>query len=177
MQKDKVRFLTYAAMYTALYVILKFVGNMIPFLQMPQGGSIELELLALFMASYHLGAKGGILVAFLSWLITYILSVPMYFVHPIQILLDYVLPLGIIACASLLPKRFQISIIIPMLLKYVVHVLSGVYYWPPKGEAAGSVAAWVFSLNYNTWYNLATMIVCLLVVPVLWNRVKQIAKN
>ena len=58
MQRDKVKFLTYTAMYTALYVVLKFVGNLIPFLKMPQGGSIEIELIALFIASYHLGCSG-----------------------------------------------------------------------------------------------------------------------
>lgn len=176
MQRDKVKFLTYAAMYTALYVVLKYVGNLIPFLQMPQGGSIEIELIALFMASYHLGVKGGVLVAFLSWLITYITGSPMYFVQPIQILLDYVLPLGIVGCAGFFPKKFHLAIILPMLIKFGSQVLSGAYYWFPENEASGSVGAWLYSLNYNAWYNLATLVVCVLLVPVIWKRLSRFAK-
>ncbi|MBW9212570.1 MULTISPECIES: energy-coupled thiamine transporter ThiT [Terrabacteria group] len=176
MQRDKVKFLTYVAMYIALYVVLKFVGNLIPFLKMPQGGSIELELIALFMASYHLGFQAGVLVAGLSWLITFMLGIEMWFVHPVQILLDYVLPLGIIGLASVFPKKYGLAIVLPMLIKYGSQVLSGVYYWPPKNEAAGSTAAWIFSLNYNAWYNLATLVICLLVVPLLWTRIQRLVK-
>lgn len=176
MQRDKVKFLTYTAMYTSLYVVLKFVGNLIPFLKMPQGGSIEIELIALFIASYHLGCSGGIFVAFLSWLITFMMGAEMWFNHPIQIMLDYVLPLGIVGVASIFPKKFGLSIVLAMGIKYVSQVLSGVYFWPPKTGAAGSTVAWIFSLNYNAWYNLATMVICLLIVPLLWSRVQKIVK-
>lgn len=105
MKNSKTRTIAYLAMYVALYVVLKFVGNLIPFLQMPNGGSIEIELIAVFLCSYHLGWKLGIVDALLSWLITVIFGFTMYFVQPIQVLLDYVLPLLACGMASLLwPK-------------------------------------------------------------------------
>ena len=55
MQNNKIRTMAYMALYAALYIVLKYVGNLIPFLDMPNGGSIELELIAVFIASYHLG--------------------------------------------------------------------------------------------------------------------------
>ena len=51
------------------------VGNMIPFLQMPNGGSIELELIPLMIASYHLGWKYGALCGLASFLLTIVLDV------------------------------------------------------------------------------------------------------
>ncbi len=99
--KKQIQFLSFVALYTALYVVLKFVGNLIPFLAMPNGGSIEIELIAVCLASYHLKWKGGVAVAILSWLITIVLGFPMYFVHPIQIALDYVLPLVFVGLSSL----------------------------------------------------------------------------
>ncbi|MBF1125061.1 MAG: hypothetical protein HXL59_05690, partial [Solobacterium sp.] len=42
-----------------------------------------------------------------------------------------------------------------------------------EGTAAGSLPAWTFSLGYNLWYNLVTMIICLLIVPVLMSRIKK----
>ena len=99
--KNQIQFLSYLALYTAMYVVLKYVGNLIPFLAMPNGGSIELELIAVCLASYHLKWKGGATVAILSWLITIVLGFPMYFVHPVQIALDYALPLLAVGLSSL----------------------------------------------------------------------------
>ena len=93
MKRSTTKTIAYLALYVALYIVLKYVGNLIPFLQMPNGGSIELELIAVFICSYHLGWKIGIADAILSWLMTIVLGFPMYFVQPVQILLDYVLPL------------------------------------------------------------------------------------
>ena len=61
MKNDQIKTIAFMAIYMALYVALKMVGNMIPFLQMPNGGSIELELIPLMIASYHLGWKYGAL--------------------------------------------------------------------------------------------------------------------
>ncbi len=102
MKKDQMKNLAYLALYVALYVVLKFAGNLIPFLNMPNGGSIELELVAVFIASYHLGWKSGMAVALLSWLITIVLGFSMWFVHPVQIFLDYAGPLLACGLASLL---------------------------------------------------------------------------
>lgn len=99
--KNRIQFLSYVALYTAMYVILKYVADLIPLLKMPNGGSIELELVAVCLASYHLKWKGGVIVALFSWLITIVLGFPMYFVHPVQILLDYVLPLVFVGLSSL----------------------------------------------------------------------------
>ena len=54
MKNDKIKTMVYLAMYVAMYVVLKWCGNLIPFLNMPNGGAIELELVAVVLASYHL---------------------------------------------------------------------------------------------------------------------------
>lgn len=100
--RSKTRTIAYLALYVALYVVLKYVGNLIPILQMPNGGSIELELIAVFICSYQLGWKLGICCGLLSWLITIVLGFEMWFVQPIQVLLDYVLPLVLCGMASFL---------------------------------------------------------------------------
>lgn len=225
MKKNSILLLCYLAMYAALYVVLKFVGNMIPFLQMPNGGSIELELIALFICAYHLGTWYGMACGLLSFLLTVLLGAKLYVVSLPQFLLDYILPLVVCGAAKgLFPSTklnthvyllatmglgllcgygFYVAsgsivwlgivvavvvigffhtfkptayfgILIAMVLKYFVQVLSGVYFWfDGSGGAAGSLPAWIFSLNYNAWYNLATLTVCLLAVPLLFERLKK----
>ena len=106
MKNDQIKKIAFMAIYMALYVALKMVGNMIPFLQMPNGGSIELELIPLMIASYHLGWKHGALCGLASFLLTIALGFPMYFVQPMQIVLDYVLPISIVGMVSLF-KPFE----------------------------------------------------------------------
>ena len=56
MKNDQIKKIAFMAIYMALYIALKMVGNMIPFLQMPNGGSIELELIPLMIVSSWLEA-------------------------------------------------------------------------------------------------------------------------
>ena len=164
------------ALYAALYIVLWYVGAFIPFLKMTQGGSIELEFAALFVASYHLGWKKGILTALAAWLLEVILGGANWYLNPMQYALDYIIPLVAGGAASLFWKgknKSVIGIAIAMVLKYCSTVLSGAYFWPPEGGAAGSAAAWTFSLGYNLWYNLATCIVCVILVPLLIKRLDK----
>lgn len=231
MKNDKIKTIAYMGLYVALYVVLKLVGNMIPFLDMPNGGSIELELIAVFIASYHLGWVKGVGVGVISLFVSFLFSSP-YILTPMQFILDYIAPHVVIGMTSLLwpfknvsktvagilsfvialcaffgiskswnggavtiviallvavaalvftytfvLKKEGFGIAIGMLLKYVCNVLSGVFYYFPEGAAAGSAAAWTFSLGYNLWYNLVTMIVCIFVVPMLISRLKQAKIN
>lgn len=229
-RKSTILTLAYLAMYVALYIVLKYVGNLIPFLQMPNGGSIELELVAVFICSYHLGWQWGIVDGLCSLFISFMFFQP-YYVSVLQMIFDYVLPLVscgaasllwpfkqtgktmtiimglIIACGAFfgivnsygasvivyavsaliaiamfaftywyLNTKKKFGIVIAMLLKYLWTVLSGVYFWFPEGSAAGSREAWIFSIGYNLWYNLVTMIVCIIIVPMLIDRLSKVTK-
>ncbi len=168
--------MVYISLYAALAVVLKYVSHMIPFLQMPQGGSIELEYIAIFIASYHFGYKKGMLVGILAWLLGFIFGFNNYFLNPMQYALDYIIPVLVCGAASCLCPiekiRLYGGVTIAMLLKYVSTVLSGAYFWPPEGSVAGSSAAWIFSLSYNAWYNLATLIVCIILVPLMYKAIQ-----
>lgn len=156
MKRSTTKTIAYLALYVALYIVLKYVGNLIPFLQMPNGGSIELELIAVFICSYHLGWKIGIADAILSWLMTIVLGFPMYFVQPVQILLDYVLPLAVCGVASFLWPIKETSKPVTIVMGVVLAVASffGIansYSNTTVAYIAGAVvAAGMFGFTY--WY-------------------------
>ncbi len=175
--KDQTKSIAFMAMYVAMFVVFKFVGNLIPLLKMPNGGSVELEFVVLFVASLHLGYKKGILVALLCLAVEAVLGFPFYIVHWLQFLLDYVLPVVVVGGASILwfqERKYALVTMLSgaMVLKWLCNVLSGVYYWMPSGEAAGSKQAWLFSLGYNTPYNVATLVVVVILVPIIYGRLK-----
>ncbi|MGL5977474.1 MAG: energy-coupled thiamine transporter ThiT [Erysipelotrichaceae bacterium] len=173
--KFKTRDLTYIAAFVALAVVFDLVSKFIPFLQMPNGGSIELSVVAVICASFLLGWKKGVLVAFLAWIVGFMFSTPYIISFP-QMMLDYIVPVGILGFAALIPatfngKRFALpGTFVVCALRTISFVLSGVYFWPPEDAVAGSSPAWVYSLSYNLPYSLATMLVALILVPIIINR-------
>ena len=175
---NKTRDLIFMSFYAALACVLDYVSAMIPFLQMPQGGSINLAVVPVFAASYHLGWRKGIFTGLLWWLVGFILGGNRWFLNPAQYALDYLIPAAVCGLASIMPKIGKLSnvstgIVSTMILKYASHLLSGVYFWPPEGAVHGSAAAWVYSLGYNFWYNLATLIVSIVIVPLLIHRISR----
>lgn len=175
---NKTRDLIFIAFYVALACVLDLVSAMIPFLQMPQGGSINLAVIPVFVASFHLGWIKGSLTGLLWWFVGFLLGGNNWFVDPMQYALDYLIPAVICGLGALIPRIGKLSnmysgMAVMMCLKFASHVLAGVYYWPPEGAARGSAAAWTYSLGYNLWYNLATLIVALIVVPLLIQRISK----
>ncbi len=174
--------MVFIALYAALALVLDYVSALIPFLQMPNGGSINLAVIPVFVASYQLGWKKGAVTGLMWWLIGTIMGLNSWYLTPMQYALDYIVPAAICGFAAALPKLGKISniytgVTVTMILKFASHVLSGVYYWPPEGAARGSVPAWTYSVGYNIWYNLATMIVALILVPLLIGRLSRVRKD
>lgn len=169
------RMYVFIAMYAALSVLLSFLSNFLP--HMVNGGTVDLTVIPIFIASYHLGWKKGICTGLFTWLLSMVFGMNRYIVSPLQIVFDYVIPIAAPGIASAIPSikinKLYISniytgIFVGIFCKYSAHVLAGVYFWFPEGSATGSVAAWIYSAwTYNLGYNLLTLIVCLVVVPIL----------
>lgn len=178
MENKATKTIAFVAMYTALAVVLELVSRFIP--PLPQGGSIELGLIPVYVASYHLGFKNGVLVGALWWLVGLITGGNNYYLTFLQYCFDYIIPFFICGLASLMPNiggksNVYSGIVITMILKYFSHVLSGVYFFAeygPAGSQTGNAIAWAYSLSYNLSYNAANLIICLLVVPILLKRLK-----
>lgn len=164
----------FIAFYAALGVVLNYCTEFLP--NMVNGGTLELTVIAIFIASYHLGWKDGIITGILCWVVGMFFGLSNYIVTPMQTLLDYVVPVVGVGLASAFPPlhlgKLKISNIyvgsfFGMFIKFASHVLAGVYYWFPEGDAAGSLTSWIFSLQYNIGYNMITLICVLIVVPIL----------
>ncbi len=104
MKKFETRDIVYIAFYCALAVLFDYANQFIPFLQMPNGGSINLAVIPVFIASYHLGATKGIVTGLLWWLIGLTLGLNNYMVSFSQTAFDYIIPAMIIGFASMMPK-------------------------------------------------------------------------
>ncbi|MCX7719752.1 MAG: energy-coupled thiamine transporter ThiT [Dictyoglomus thermophilum] len=112
MQKRSIRMLTEGALSIALSLLLWYlrIGAM------PQGGSISLQMLPLFVFALRWGAIPGILVG-LTYGVIHSLQ-DMYVVHWLQYLLDYPIAFGLIGLSGVV-KNIKISKIITYIIAIV----------------------------------------------------------
>ena len=161
-----VKVLTYMAMYAALFLVLDFLTLLIPFLQMPQGGSIGIGTVALLLASYHLGPWKGLLVALVSIPLQQFTS-GLWIAGIPGLMLDYILAFGIYGLACVFPSRgsFYSGILVTNIVRWMCHVVAGMvcYETPFWG-----------SVVYNTPYMVATCVVGMILVPMLHKRLSKV---
>lgn len=155
------------AFYLALFALLDYIATTSGILQMPNGGSIGIATITLVVASYDLGFKKALLLTQLSIIIQTTLSGVPFFVNWLQFILDYVLAFGVYALAANVfttkLKGFYMSwgLVIANILRFVFHVLSGIYFWE---------VPLIPSIIYNGPYMLATLIITFIVVGLMLPR-------
>lgn len=171
--KLTVRDLVLMALYAALFIVLDYVSHFLP--KMPNGGSLGLGVIPILMASYHLGARKGILVGLLSVILQF-LTGQMYYIHWLQFFLDYILAYGIYGVAVLMPNFGHIytGVIITNLIRLASSTIAGVIFYSEAG--AKFMDSFLFSLNYNATYMIPTLIVCAILVPILQKRLHTFMK-
>ena len=103
MVNQRTRKIVFAAFYLALAIALNYLNTVMPIIQMPNGGSLELMVIPLFMASYHMGCKWGASISFLAWLLGMMFGMNNYMVGPLQVIFDYIAPFVAVGLASLFP--------------------------------------------------------------------------
>ena len=181
---NKTRDFVFIAFYAALGIVLNYCTEFMP--SMPNGGTLELTVIAIFIASFHLGWKKGMVTGVLCWVVGMMFGLSNYIVTPMQTILDYIAPVLAVGIASAFPpihigklkiSNIFVGVFFGMLLKYGSHVLAGAYFWFPEGDAAGTLTAWIFSAGYNFGYNALTLVVCWIVVPILLNVLQKASKT
>jgi thiamine transporter len=165
----KIKTLTFVGVLVAVAVILENVSSIIPILSMPQGGHITFSLIPLFVISWKKGLYYGILGGVLVGL----LQLGMYISHPVQFLLDYPIAFASFGISGVLLYYFKkaslpfkylllnINIVIACGLRFICHYFSGYFFFASSG--------WV-NVVYNGGYMLATLVVSLIVVNLIFKR-------
>lgn len=167
MKNSNTKDLVYMALYAALFVALDFVTNTFNLLAMPQGGHLGLGTIALLLASYHLGWKKGAIVCLFSNFLLYITGSMNFYGSVISLFFDYIIAYTGYGFASRFPnvKYFFTGILITSLFRLACSTYSGV-------AAFGS--PWGASFVYNAGYIIPTMIVDMIIVPLLYFRIRPL---
>ncbi|MCR5128993.1 MAG: energy-coupled thiamine transporter ThiT [Lachnospiraceae bacterium] len=170
MQNEKTKILVEGALMIALATVLSFIRVV----KLPWGGSITLlSMLPIVLFSIRRGVKAGLGVSFLFALVQFVQGImdglfgwgltPGSLIA--CILLDYLLAFTVLGLAGLFRKKgvtgWICGIALAILLRFVMHFLSGVVIWKSFGQLWGDFFTEntvLYSLLYNGAYMLPEMI-------------------
>lgn len=141
-------------------VALSFALSYIKLFSMPQGGSITLaSMLPVMLFAYVYGTKKGVFVGLIYGMMQ-AMQDP-YLIHPAQFLLDYPIAFAMVGFAGAfknlhaldkLPQvKFALGAIIAGALRFMSHVLSGVFAFGAYAIDAGNNNFWGYSTAYNSY--------------------------
>ena len=168
MKKSKLtlRCLCEAAIMIALAQILGYLK----LYELPQGGSITPgSMLPIMVYAYWYGPRKGILAGVAYALLQMIQDA--YFVHPVQILLDYILAFGVLGCAGFFRKNLYVGVAVSGLLRFLSHFLSGAIFfaeYAPEG-----MNPWLYSLGYQASCILPDLAICLVLAVLLHRTIER----
>ncbi|MDM5316579.1 energy-coupled thiamine transporter ThiT [Fictibacillus sp. b24] len=172
MKNNNISLLTEIAIMSALSLILGMIKFAGPW---PQGGSVSLEMVPIFLMAFRRGFKAGVFTGLAVGLLQ--LLVNPYVVHPAQMILDYPLAFALAGVAgafapSLAQNKSKRTILmvtgifVGCLLRTISHVLSGVIFF---SDLAEEMNIWLYSFMYNGSFMIVIFVITSLVVILLTN--------
>lgn len=169
----------------ALMVALASVLSLIPFIQLPWGGSITLfATLPILVMSFRHNTRWGVATAVVYGFAQLLLGLQniMYaktlFAMVLSALLDYILAYAFLGFAGAIARRFKrpmlgigAGVLSTGLLRLFCSFLSGVIVW--REWAPAGTPVWVYSLTYNAGWALPDIAI-VLVAALLLSRVSAL---
>lgn len=168
---NKTKISTKVMLHVAMAVAIATVLQMFRIMKMPMGGSVTLgSMIPIIFIAYIYGPNIGCLAGILFGVIDLILGP--YVVHPIQLILDYILAYGVLGIAGYFKNNIFIGGTVAIALRFICHVLSGVIFFSAD---AGGQNVWIYSILYNATYLIPETIITLIILFII--PVKRIRKQ
>lgn len=158
----------------AVLLALALVFNALKLFTLPNGGSVDLAMIPIFIFALRWGVGWGLLEGFLFGLLQMLIDGAMAWGWQ-SLLLDYLVaftPLGLAGIFRGKGKGIYVGILLGCFVRFIVHYISGVtiYAITMPTELFGVVWASPasYSLIYNGSYMLLNTVICLVIFGVLY---------
>ena len=158
----------------AVFVAAAQVLSMIKLFELPQGGSISLAMLPIFIYCARWGFGPGMLASFAFGTLHMLLS-GAYAWGWQSILGDYIVAYSALGLAGLFHKQekgFFTGAVAGSLGRFLVHYLVGVWVWgeymPEEFFGMTMHTPWFYSLLYNLAYMIPNIVICLVAFALLY---------
>lgn len=168
--KSKLRALCEGAIMVALATALSYVK----LFELPQGGSVCIGMLPIFVYCFRWGWKESFLASFAYGLLQLIFD-GAYAWGPWSMLLDYLLAFAVLGVAGFFWKTkggIFIGTVVGCVCRFVVHFISGItiyrIYEPVEIFYHTYTNPYLYSAAYNGSYVAIDMVLCLVIFALLY---------
>ena len=175
MKRKNVRALCEGAIMIAAATVL----SLIRLLQLPQGGSVNISMLPIFIYCIRRGAKHGFVCTFAFGLLQLLLD-GAYAWGPTSMLLDYFLAFGVLGVAGFFKGvrgGIFIGTVVGCLCRFAVHFLSGItiyrIYEPTAVFNTVIANPYIYSAVYNGSFIAIDMALCLVITAAIYKPLKR----
>ena len=172
--KNKSKITLRALCEGAIFVALAQVLGYIKLFELPQGGSVGIGMLPIFIYCARWGFGPGMLASF-AYSVLQLLLDGAYAWGWQSILGDYLLAFTVLGFAGLFHKQkygFFIGSAVGSAARFIVHYLTGVLVWgeymPETFFGMTMTTPWFYSALYNGSYMALDLVMCLLIGWLLW---------
>jgi thiamine transporter len=179
-RKSNTLFIAEVAVFSALAYLLDFAAGLLSLKIWPQGGSVSIAMVPIFLMAFRWGIKGGLLTGFLLGLMQFILGFSQIFTL-LQGFIDYFVAFSVVGLAGIFAKLVKDSIqnqekskwityvlmgaFIGSAFRYLCHVLSGIVFFGEYAPEGQPVA--IYSILYNGTYMLPSFIASAIIMVIL----------
>lgn len=158
----------------AIMVALSLILGLIKLFELPQGGSISLEMLPLLLFCVRWGVKSGLIGCFAFGILQIFVQGVVSYAWQ-SILLDYVLAFAVLSVAGL-ARGHKWGIFWGSVLggfaRFVMHFISGITVYrilaPTELFNVTFTSPWMYSLAYNGSYVLIDTALCLILFGLMY---------
>ncbi|OEH94367.1 energy-coupled thiamine transporter ThiT [Bacillus solimangrovi] len=156
-----------------------FVLELFSFQPWPQGGSVSLSMIPVFLVAFRWGLSGGLFAGLILGLLNMMFGG--YIATPVQAFLDYIAAFSLLGIAGLFAKPAMkqlkqnnkelaalyvtAGVLLASFLRFLCHFTAGVVFF---GEyAPEGTPVWLYSLLYNGSFMLPIFVIGAIVMNVL----------
>lgn len=161
-----IKILVEGSLCIALSIALSFVK----FFALPQGGSVSLGMLPIFIFAIRRGGTAGISAGLAVGLLRLFLGG--YVVHPLQALLDYPVASALLGAAGFFRTNKYFGVTVAAFLNLFATVLSGVVFF--SAYAPEGMNVWLYSILYNASVVIPESMICMALIYFIMPRLDKI---
>ena len=158
----------------AIFVALAWLIGYLKLFELPQGGSVNLAMLPIFIYCARWGFGPGMLATFVYSLLKLTFD-GAYAWGWQSILGDYIVAFTVLGLAGLFHRQhygFFIGTVVGALARFLVHYVVGATVWaeymPETFFGMTMHSPWFYSLLYNGSFILIDMVLCLVIGWLIW---------
>lgn len=159
-------FKTKDIVYIGLIAAIASVLSLFELFKMPNGGSVTIYLVPLFFAAFNNDLKTNIFVAIVTATLQILLGG--YILNPVQVILDYYLPVMLISTCQIYRLNKYVNLCIGALLAMCCYVVSGMIFFD---------VPFVPSIIYNATFFIPTLILNIVIFALINPKLSTVYLN